>query len=47
METLIPLMAAFITLIALARGEAAARRPAPRVVPAIGAIAGMRGSGRS
>jgi hypothetical protein len=47
METLIPLMAALITLIALARGEAAARHPAPRVVQASGAIRIIRGSGRS
>jgi hypothetical protein len=47
METLIPLMAAFITLIALARGEAATRRPVPRVVHAMGTIEGIRRSGRS
>jgi hypothetical protein len=47
METLIPLMAAFITMIALAQAEAAARRPAPRVVLASGAIRITRGSGRS
>ena len=47
METLILLMAAFITLIALARGEAAARRPVPRVVQASGAIGIIRRSGRS
>ena len=38
METLFPLIAAPITLIDLAWGEAATRRPASRLVHAIGAV---------